>query len=131
VDAAKDLMILLSTALTTITAPNRREAMATNDKTIDRLQYLEALYRQGYRSDTIDRSLDKIIAQERAAARREYANLRERLQAFETRYQMFSEDFYQRFRAGEMGDAMDVVEWSVFYEMWESVRARLALLEAA
>jgi hypothetical protein len=30
-----------------------------------------------------------------------------------------------------MGDAMDVVEWSVFFEMWESVRARLALLEAA
>ena len=104
--------------------------MATNDKTIDRLQYLEALYRQGYCSDTIDRSLDKIIALERAAASREYTDLRERLQAFETRYQMTSEDFYQRFRAGEMGDAMDVVEWSVFYEMWEAVRARLALLEA-
>jgi len=105
--------------------------MATNDKTMDRLQYLEALYRQGYRSDVIDRSLDKIIALERAAARREYADLRERLQAFETRYQMSSEDFYRRFRTGEMGDAMDVVEWSIFYEMWESVRARLALLEAA
>jgi len=105
--------------------------MATNDKTMDRLQYLEALYRQGYRSDVIDRSLDKIIALERAAARREYADLRERLQAFETRYQMSSEDFNRRFRTGEMGDAMDVVEWSIFYEMWEYVRARLALLEAA
>ena len=105
--------------------------MATNDKTIDRLQYLEALYRQGYRSDVIDRSLDKIIALERAAALREYADLRERLQAFETRYQLSSEDFYRCFHAGEMGDAMDVVEWSIFYEMWESVRARLALLEAA
>src|SRR5712691_2643735 len=39
-----------------MTAPNRREAMATNGKTIDRLQYLEALYRQGYRSDTLARS---------------------------------------------------------------------------
>ena len=105
--------------------------MVTNDKTLDRLQYLEALYRQGYRSDTIERSLDKIIALERAAARHAYADLRERLHTFETRYQMSSEDFYQRFRAGEMGDAMDVVEWSIFYEMWESVRARLVLLEAA
>jgi hypothetical protein len=104
--------------------------MATNDKTIDRLQSLATLYRQGYSSDAIDRSLNKIIALERAAARREYADLRERLQAFETCYQLSSEDFYQRFRAGEMGDAIDVVEWSVFYEMWESVRARLALLEA-
>src|SRR2546427_11949371 len=106
------------------------DAMATKNITVDRLQHLEALYRQGYRSDTIARSLDKIIALERAAARREYADLRERLQAFETRYQISSDDFYQRFRAGEMGDAMDVVEWNVFYEMWESVRARLALLEA-
>jgi hypothetical protein len=81
-------------------------------------------------SDAVAHSLDKIIALERAALR-EYADLRERLQAFETRYQLSSEDFYRRFRAGEMGDAMDVVEWSVFYEMWESVRARLALLESA
>ena len=105
--------------------------MATNDQTLEKLQYLETLYRQGYRSEVIDRSLDKIIALERAAARREYADLRERLQAFETRYQMSSEDFYRRFRTGEMGDPMDVVEWSIFYEMWESVRARLAILEAA
>ena len=105
--------------------------MATNDQTLERLQSLETLYRQGYRSDTIDRSLDKIIALERAAARREYADLRERLQAFETRYQMSSEDFYRRFRAGAMGDSMDIVEWSIFYEMWEAVRARLGMLEAA
>jgi hypothetical protein len=103
--------------------------MAPNDKTIDRLQYLEILYRQGYRSDVIDRSLDKIIALERAAAQHDLADLQERLQAFETRYQMPSEEFYRRFRAGELGDAMDVVEWSIFYEMWESVRARLKRLE--
>jgi len=33
--------------------------------------------------------------------------LHERLQAFETRYQMSLEDCYQRFRAGEMGDLPD------------------------
>ena len=103
--------------------------MATNDKTIDRLQYLETLYHQGYRSDVIDRSLDKIIALECAAAQRELADLQERLRAFETCYQMPSEEFYRRFHAGELGDAMDVVEWSTFYKMWESVRARLERLE--
>ena len=85
--------------------------MAANDKTMTRLQHLEALYRQGYRSNVIDRSLEKIIALERATAHRELAELQERLQAFETRYQMPSENFYQRFRAGELGDAMDTVEW--------------------
>ena len=102
--------------------------METHDKTLDKLQSLETLYRQGYRSAVIDRSLDKIVALERAAARRELASLQERLQAFETRYQRSSADFYQRFRAGELGDAIDMVEWSVFYEMWESVRARLEQL---
>ena len=105
--------------------------MAANDKTMTRLQYLETLYRQGYRSDMIDHSLEKIIALERATAQRELAEIQERLRTFETRYQMPSEDFYQRFRAGELGDAMDMVEWSIFYEMWESVRARLAMLETA
>lgn len=104
--------------------------MAINSKTLQRLQYLEALYRRGYRSEVIDRSLDKIIALERASAQHELEDLRGRLQRFETQYQMPSENFYQRFRAGELGDAMDFVEWGVFYEMWASVRERLQLLEA-
>jgi hypothetical protein len=37
----------------------------------------------------------------------------------------------QGYRKTHVGDAMDVVKWSIFYEMWESVRARLVLLEAA
>lgn len=104
--------------------------MATKEGTLKRLDYLAALYRLGYRSDVIDRSLDKLIMLERAAARRQLADLQGRLRAFEERYQMSSEDFYRRFRAGELGDAADLVEWSVFYEMWVSVRERLEVLEA-
>jgi len=104
--------------------------MATNEKTLNKLQYLETLYRRGYQSDVVDQSVDKIIALERAATQRELADLQQRLQAFEALYQMPSEDFYRRFRAGELGDSADFVEWSVFYEMWESVRERLQILEA-
>ena len=104
--------------------------MATTERTLERLQYLEALYRQGYRSEVVDRSLEKLLALEKAAARRELAELEERLRACEVRYQMPSEVFYQRFRAGELGDTADMVKWSVFYEMWQSVRERLMGLEA-
>ncbi|WP_017721864.1 hypothetical protein [Kamptonema formosum] len=48
--------------------------------------------------------------------------LEKRLQTFEAQYQMSSEEFYQRFRAGELGDAMDFFEWNVFYEMWKSAQ---------
>jgi hypothetical protein len=104
--------------------------MTAEEKTLKQLRYLETLYHQGYRSDMIDRSLEKIIALERARAQRELDDLRNRLQEFEARYHMSSEDFYRRFRAGELGDAMDLVEWSVFYDMWKSVLARLEILEA-
>jgi hypothetical protein len=78
----------------------------------------------------VDQSVDKIIALERAAAQRELADLQQRLQAFEAHYQMPSEDFYRRFRAGGLGDSADFVEWSVFYEMWKSVQERLEILDA-
>jgi hypothetical protein len=104
--------------------------MPSNETTIDKLRHLEALYRQGYQNDVTDRSLDKIIELERANARRELDELQERLKRFERQYQISSEEFYRRFRAGEMGDAIEVVEWSIFYDMWESVRSRLEVLEA-
>ena len=102
--------------------------MATKGKTLDKLRHLEDLYRRGYQSDVVDRALDKVITLERTAAQRDLADLQERLRAFEVRYQMPSDEFYRRFRAGELGDAIDFVEWSVFYEMWKSVRERLETL---
>jgi hypothetical protein len=104
--------------------------MASNDTTLDKLRFLETLYRRGYQSDVIDRSLDKMIALELAKARRELTELQARLEIFEQQYQMSSEEFYRRFQAGEMGDSIEVVEWSIFYDMWESVRTRLDILEA-
>lgn len=104
--------------------------MATKDRTLERLQYLEALYRQGYRSEVVDRSVEKLLVLEKEAARRELTELEERLHIFEARYQMSSEIFYRRFRAGELGDTADAVEWSVFYEMWQAVQERLRGLEA-
>jgi hypothetical protein len=104
--------------------------MAANEETLNKLHYLETLYRQGYHSDVVDQSVNKLIALERAAAQRALEDLRQRLSVFEGHYQMSSEDFYQRFRAGELGDAAEFVEWSVFCEMVDSVRERLELLEA-
>lgn len=43
---------------------------------------------------------------------------------------MTSEEFYRRFRVGELGDAMDFVEWSVFYEMSQAILQRLEVLGA-
>ncbi len=60
--------------------------MATEQRTLERLQHLQALYHRGYQSEVVDRSLGKIIALESAAAERELADLQGRLGAFEGRY---------------------------------------------
>jgi len=45
------------------------------------------------------------------------ADLERRLRIFETKYQMSSDNFYQRFQAGELGDSMEFFEWNTYYEM--------------
>lgn len=59
----------------------------------------------------------------------EFLDLENRLKNFESQYQMSSKIFYQRFRAGELGDAMDFFEWSVFYEMWSATQNQSELIE--
>lgn len=44
------------------------------------------------------------------------------LQTFEQKYQLSSEQFYQQFKAGELGDGIDFFEWSAFYQMWCSLQ---------
>lgn len=103
--------------------------MGVQENTLTGLQYLVTLYRQGHRNPVIDLAVEKLVALERQQTRRKAAELQARLTACERQYQMTSDDFYRRFRAGELGDTMEMMEWSVFYEMWVATRQRLTLLE--
>ena len=91
--------------------------MAVDGQTIGRLETLLRLYQTGYQSATIDRTVAKLTAMEIARLENDLAQLTERLKVFEQRYGMSTEDFYQKFRAGELGDEMDFVEWSAFRDM--------------
>ena len=99
-------------------------------RTLDKLRSLEQLYRQGFRSEVIDRTLDKLLAAEAERVLAERRDLEARLSAYEKQFNMSSQEFYRRFRAGELGDKMDFVEWSVFYEMYQVTRQRLDMLGA-
>jgi hypothetical protein len=48
-----------------------------------------------------------------------------RLSAYEQQYEMTSDEFYRRFRNGELGDSVDFVEWSVFWDMRQAAEKRL------
>lgn len=98
-------------------------------QTFEPLQILDLLYRNGYRSNLIERSLNKIIELERANNLKQASELQAKLQAYELQYQMSSDIFYQRFSEGSLGDDIDYFEWSVFYELWQSVQERLQVLQ--
>jgi len=56
------------------------------------------------------------------------ADLRDKMQGFEKRYGMSSEDFYRRFIAGELGDDLDYFEWKALIEglqEWEKTDREL------
>ena len=105
-----------------------RSILATKNHILEQLKILEALYNRGEVSEVLELSLPKIIAHKIAIAKQQAAELETDLQQFETLYQIPSPEFYQKILAGELGDDIDFVEWSSFYQMSCSVRERLQIL---
>jgi hypothetical protein len=58
----------------------------------------------------------------------EVQSLSSKIQGFEEKYQLSSEQFYQQFMAGELGDSIEFMEWSVFCELLEMAQLRLEAL---
>ena len=52
-----------------------------------------------------------------ASLSQQIEDLERHLKSFEERYQMPSEQFYQRFQLGELEDSIDFFEWNTYYEM--------------
>jgi hypothetical protein len=93
--------------------------------TVGKLQSLIRLYHEGYRSPIIDQAVGKLVELEIERSRSELQRLEARLLAYEQQYDMTSDEFYRRFRSGELGDDMDFVEWSVFWDMRQATQRRL------
>ena len=96
----------------------------------DRVQILEKLYKHGQSSAVMDLALEKLLTYELHTSQRKLAQLRQDLAQFEERYALSSDESYNRFQAGEMGDAMDFVEWASLFQMVCRLRERIDLLEA-
>ncbi len=95
----------------------------------DRVQVLEKLYEQGQSSDLVDLALEKLFAYELHSSERQLDQLEQDLTEFEHQYGLSSEQFYGKFQAGEIGDAMDSVEWASLFQMAERLRERIGLLK--
>jgi len=79
----------------------------------------------------LDTTLDKLLSRERARLQTVKNRLTAQISDFEIRYALSSDVFYSRYSSGELGDAMDFIEWAATLEMLEGVEKSLSLLDIA
>jgi len=96
--------------------------------TIARLETLLSLYSKGFQSPVVDQTIEKLVHLEADRIQAELNRLSARLHAYEAQYEIESDLFYLRFMSGEMGDDMDFVEWSIFWELYQAELPRLSEL---
>jgi hypothetical protein len=104
--------------------------MTTQEKILNQLQVLETLSKQGAYSDKFVLALRNILIEEINSIEQQIQEIEIDLQTFEQEYQLSSEQFYQQFKGGKLGDEIDFVEWSAFYQMWCALQERLNILKS-
>ncbi len=92
------------------------------------LRNLEQLYERGFRDKLTDTALLRIASSQAARDEAVLRDLERDLSELELEYKMSSEDFFQRWQAGEMADTADFMDWNALYQMAREVRERLELL---
>lgn len=95
---------------------------------LSRLERLIRIYETGQNSDLMDRVLDRVFAQEAADTQAAIQRLDGDIHNYEIQYGMSADDFFRQFDAGELGDAMDFIEWGSLIMMREDLRQRLEIL---
>ena len=95
-------------------------------ETAHKLELLKDIYSN---EEELDQILGKLLD---LALSRLYLRLRRYERGpseFEKRHGMESAAFYERFEAGELGDAMDFFEWAGLYELCQNLREKTQHLE--
>ena len=102
--------------------------MSTVLSKVKRLEEYMASTNASSLDNVLELTIDKLLDRETSRLISQKARLEQQLADFELRYSLSSEEFYERFEQGELGDAMDFVEWSATYEMAANLQRRLSIL---
>jgi len=99
------------------------------EATLERIRSLEQIYVEGYEDSFLDNALQKIISHQLAKDQADLRVLQQDLTELERQYGISSEEFYERFQAGQMSDEADFMEWNALYKMSAKLRTRLGILQ--
>jgi hypothetical protein len=102
--------------------------MSTVLSKVKRLEEYMASTNASSLDKVLELTIDKLLDRETSRLISQEARLEQQLADFERRYSLSSEEFYEKFERGELGDAMDFVEWSATYEMATKLRRQLSIL---
>ena len=106
----------------------RLEASAREMDTLHKLDVLRDIYPEEAELDQVlGKLLEMTLGKYRLRLQRYDRDLRE----FEEQYGMDSPIFYERFEAGDLGDAMDFFEWAGVYELRQDIGKKIRQLEDA
>ena len=99
--------------------------------TLEKVKRLEEYLSMGSSADdpVIDIALDKLLKREIIRMNELKSRLMDQLKEFEKKYSLNSQEFYERYESGLMGDEMDFVEWAATLEMLKNSEKQMALLE--
>jgi len=103
-----------------------KKEMAT--KTLNKLEALKDAYAD---ETELERVLGKLPDAALSHHRLRLERYKHDLMEFEQRYGMQSSEFYNRFKSGELGDAMDFFEWFGIYELYVELLKKIHRMEAA
>ena len=92
------------------------------------LDRLEKLYTAGFQDSFLDNALRKIVARQIARDETDLQRINDTLGKFEQQYGLATDEFFQRFQAGQMPDTADMMEWNVVCKMKQRITARLQIL---
>jgi hypothetical protein len=96
--------------------------------TVHDLERLKQLYTEGFYDRFLDSALRKIIDRQIARDEADLKRLNEVLAQFEHQHGLTSEEFWQRFQAGQVTDTAEFMEWNVFCKMRQRIASRLNIL---
>ncbi|MDI6736490.1 MAG: hypothetical protein QME42_09940 [bacterium] len=98
-------------------------------QTLVQIQKLEK-YIQNYGEDKIiSMTLFKLFDYKIQTYNKHIRELTLSMKEYEEKHHMSSNDFYQAFKAGRIGDAIDFVDWASMYQMLNRIIERKRLLE--
>jgi hypothetical protein len=92
------------------------------------LDRIRQLYSAGFSDLFLENALRRIVARQIARDQADLQRVNEALEQFQAQYGLTSDEFWQRFQAGQMPDTADFMEWNVFCKMRQRILTRLHIL---